>query len=248
MTRNNKLVLGVVLAAAALAAYWMLILSPKRAEATDLAQKVTEKQASVEQIEQTASQYAAQRDAYKVNYATLVRLGKAVPGDDDVRSLMVQLDSAAKHSGVDFRDIEVTGGSPTGAPTVSAGAGQVVPPGANAIAAGFSAMPFKFTFDGRFDDLGTFFARLGRFVTVQENKIRVTGRLMRVESIDLTAGPKGYPQIEATIGASSYLAPVAKAVSTGSATTPAPAATTPASTGGGSTPTTTTATATGAIR
>jgi outer membrane murein-binding lipoprotein Lpp len=249
MTRNNKLVLGVVLAAAALAAYWMLILSPKRAEATDLAKQVTEKESQVAQIEQQVATYAAQRKAYKVNYTTLVRLGKAVPGDDDVRSLMVQLDDAAKRTGVDFRDIEVSGGSSAGAPTVSAAAGQPAPPGATPIAAGFAAMPFKFTFDGRFNDLGGFFAKLERFVTVQENEIRVTGRLMRIESIDLTAGPKGYPQIEATIGASSYLAPTAKPVSAaGSATTtPAPAATTPASTGG-STPTTTTATATGAIR
>lgn len=248
MTRNNKIVLSVVVMAAALAAYWMLILSPKRQEASDLAGQVSTKQAQVAQIEQTASQYASQRDAYKANYATLVRLGKAVPGDDDVRSLMVQLDTAAKHSGVDFRDIELTGGggAVTGAPTVSAGAGQPVPPGATAIAAGFSAMPFKFTFDGRFDDLSTFFARLERFVRVQEDKISVTGRLMRVEAVSLAAGPKGYPQIEATISASSYLAPPANPVTSTSA--PAPAATTPASTGGGSTPTTTTATATGALR
>jgi hypothetical protein len=246
MTRNNKLVLGAVLAAAALAAYWMLILSPKRVEATDLAKQVSDKETSVAQIEQTVSQYAAQRNAYKVNYATLVRLGKAVPGDDDVRSLMVQLDSTAKRSGVDFRDIEVGGGA-SGAPTLSDGAGQPVPPGATAIAAGFAAMPFKFTFDGRFENLGGFFSRLQRFVTVQEKQIRVTGRLMRIESIDLSAGPKGYPQIEAEIGASSYLAPTAKAVDSATTTTPAPAATTPAATGG-ATPTTTTATATGAIR
>ena len=38
----------------------------------------------------------------RANYATVVRLGKAVPADDDVRSLIVQLDSAAERSNVDF--------------------------------------------------------------------------------------------------------------------------------------------------
>jgi hypothetical protein len=193
------------------------------------------------------SQYAAQRDAYKANYSTLVRLGKAVPGDDDTRSLMVQLDDAAHRSGVDFRTIEVGTGA-AAEPTVAGAAGVSVPPGAVPVGSGgFSAMPFKFTFSGRFGNLGSFFSKLDRFVTVQEDQVRVTGRLMRIESISLAPGEKGYPQIEASIGASSYLAPTAKGV--GSTTAPAAgtSTTTPASTGG-STTTTTTATATGAIR
>jgi hypothetical protein len=247
MTRNNKLVLGLLLAAAVMAAYWMLILSPKRSEATDLQARVTEKEASVQQAEQMVNQYAALRTGYKTNYSTLVRLGKAVPGDDDTRSLMVQLDDAASRSGVDFRSIEVGGGT-ANQPTVAGAAGAAVPPGAVPVGAGgFSAMPFKFTFAGRFGNLGSFFSKLDRFVTVQEDQVHVTGRLMRIESISLGAGEKGYPQIEATIGASSYLAPTAKGVS--ASPTPASGAgtTTPASTGG-ATPTTTTATATGAIR
>jgi Tfp pilus assembly protein PilO len=248
MTRNNKLVLGVILAAALMAAYWMMILSPKRAEATDLQTQVTEKEAAVQQAEVTAGQYAAQRNAYKVNYSTLVRLGKAVPGDDDTRSLMVQLDDAASRSGVDFRTIEIGGGTTADQPTVAGGANQAVPPGAVPVGSGgFSAMPFKFTFNGRFGNLSSFFAKLDRFVTVQEDQVHVTGRLMRIESISLSAGEKGYPQIQATIGASSYLAPTAKGVSASPAAPATGATTTPASTGG-ATPTTTTATATGAIR
>jgi outer membrane murein-binding lipoprotein Lpp len=246
MTRNNKLLLAIVGAAAVLCAYWMLILSPKRAEAGDLATQVQQKQAAVDQAEQSVAQYAQQRDAYKANYTTLVRLGKAVPGDDDVRSLMVQLSDAAKRSGVDFRDIEVGGG--TGAPTVGGAASTPVPPGAVPVgAAGIAAMPFKFVFDGRFANLGTFLGRLESFVNVQQNAVRVTGRLMRIESISFGAGTKGYPQIEATIGASSYLAAPASGVSgapTGATTTPA--AGTPSSPT--TTPTTTTATATGVIR
>ena len=41
----------------------------------------------------------------------VARLGKAVPADDDVRSLLVQLDSAAKRAKVDFRSITLSGGA-----------------------------------------------------------------------------------------------------------------------------------------
>jgi Tfp pilus assembly protein PilO len=247
MTRNNKLVLGVILAAAVMAAYWMLILSPKRSEAADLESRVAEKQASVEQAEAMVAQYASQRDAYKTNYSTLVRLGKAVPGTDDTRSLMVQLADAAHRSGVDFRTIDV-GGSTANQPSVGGSAGETVPPGAVPVGSGgFAAMPFKFTFTGRFGNLGAFFAKLDRLVTVKEDQVHVTGRLLRIESISLGPGDDGYPQIQAEIGASSYLAPAAKGVS-GGTSTPAGGATTPASTGGDSTTSTTTATATGAIR
>ena len=47
----------------------------------------------------------------------VARLGKAVPADDDVRSLMVQINSAADRSGVDFRTISIGGaGAPTAGP------------------------------------------------------------------------------------------------------------------------------------
>jgi hypothetical protein len=246
MTRTSKLLIGILAAAAVLGAYWMLILSPKRAEVADLDTQIADKETAVAQAELLVATYGKQRQAYRTNYATLVRLGKAMPGDDDLRSLMIQLDDAASRSGVDFRTIEVGGGA-TDEPTIAGSSATAAPPGAVAIgSAGYSAMPFKFTFTGRFDNLSGFFSRLEHFVTVQEEQIRVTGRLMRVENITLEPGDKGYPQIQATIGASSYLAPAAKGVSGGSATATPSAS--KASTGGNTTTTTTTATATGVIR
>jgi hypothetical protein len=246
VTRNNRLLIGVAAVAAVLGAYWFLVLAPKRAQAGELETAIAAKQASIQQVQLTAGQYAKQRDAYKSNYTTLVRLGKAVPGDDDLRSLMIQLDDAATRSGVDFRTISVGGGTSAG-PTVAAG-GAPLAPGSVSLGTGFSSMPFKFTFNGRFSNLGGFFSRLERFVTVQEDKVRVTGRLMRVESITLAPGPQGYPQIQATIGATSYLASTPTGVNQGggtATTSPSVPASTPAS---GGTTTTTTATATGALR
>jgi hypothetical protein len=245
VTRNNRILIGVAAAAAVFAVYWFLILAPKRAEAVELQTQIDAKAAAVQQAEATVASYAAARASYNTNYATLVGLGKAVPGDDDVRSLMVQLSDAAKRAGVNFRDIEVSAGS--GAPT-QAGIGVAGPPGAVPVGSGgIFAMPFNFKFTGRFANLSTLLAAVEHYVTIQEDNVRVTGRLMRVESIDLNPSGAGYPDIEVTIKATSYTAqaatPVGGTPPAGSTATPATA---PA--GGTSTPPTTTATATGAIR
>lgn len=246
MTKNPKLLIAIVALVAALGAYWMLVLSPKREQISKLDGKVAAAKADLQQAQATLSTYERAQDDYKTNYATVVRLGKAMPADDDVRSLLVQLDAAAKRSNVDFGRITVGGSTATPTQTTGAATG---PPGSVSVAnGGFTAMPFKFSFTGRFADLNTFLARLERFVTVSNNKIQVTGRLLRLESLSLKADGEGFPEITAEIGASSYLVPAtetetaAGTAATGSTT----AAATP--TPGSTTPTTTTATSTGAIR
>ncbi len=245
MTKNPKLLIAIVAVVAAVGAYWMLVLSPKREELAKLDGEVAAAQTELSQAQATLATYTKAQGSYKTNYATVVRLGKAVPADDDVRSLMVQLNSAAGRSNVDFKTISVgDGASSSGDPVV---AGQTAPPpGAVSVgAAGFTAMPFSFTFDGAFHNLSSFFSRLEHFVTVSEENVNVTGRLLRVESLSLKPDATSN-YITAEIGASSYLLPATQGVTAG-ATAAAPAsATTPATPS--TTPPTTTATTTGALR
>ena len=246
MTKNPKLLIAVVALVAALGAYWMLVLSPKREEITKLDSKISKAQADVTQAQAVLSDYEKAQTSYKANYATVVRLGKAMPADDDVRSLLVQLDAAAKRSNVDFGRISVGGGS-SKTPTQTTGA-ATGPPGSITVAnGGFTAMPFQFAFKGEFDNLQNFLSRLERFVTVSNDKINVTGRLLRLESLSLIADKEGFPNLTAEIGASSYLVPETEATAAAPAATgTASAAATPAP--GTSKPPTTTATSTGAIR
>jgi len=251
VTRTMKMLIAVVALAGALAAYWMLVLSPKREEIAKLDKGITKAKADLSATEATLATYEKARGAYKRNYATVVRLGKAVPGDDDVRSLVVQLDSAAERSGVDFNSIQVTDSS--SGPKVEAEGATTGPPGSVAVGdAGFTAMPFTFAFDGPFDNMSTFFARLERFVSANEKRLEVTGRLLRVESISLKPDEKGFPNIRAEIGASSYLLPSGEGVTAGGGPegpgTAEPAQAAEGTPDGGSTPPTTTATSTGAIR
>ena len=87
-------------------------------------------------------------------------------------------------------------------------------------------------------------------MTLRNEQLNVTGRLLRLETIDLQVDQDGFPNIRAQIGASSYLVPETQGLTAG-ATAQGPAAATPASTpapAGGPAAPTTTATVTGATR
>ena len=246
MTRTNQILLAVTAVIAASAAFYYFALAPKRAEIAKLDNDIATKQAEIEQARELVTSYEQARSSYKANYSRLVRLGKATPGDDDVQSLLVQLESAAGTTGVDFERIEL-GSTGASAPAATAGqpaSGELASaPGAVPVAGGaLSAMPFKFSFSGSFFDLTTFFSKLEHFVTVNNRQIDATGRLLRLETLKIAPGSTGFPTMQAEIGAASYIVPPVQGV--GEAAQPAatpgsqPADTTQA------TPSTTTASAT----
>lgn len=212
MTRNTRILIAVVALAAMIGGYWFLLLAPKREEIARLDADITAKQLELDQARQQLGTYEAARKSYKRNYATLARLGKAVPADDDVRSLLVQIDDAASRSGVDFGRIEV-GGSAAGSATASDASvpaeGELAPPPGTVPfgSDGFAAMPFSFSFTGSFFDLSTFLARLERFVSVENQKIAANGRLLRLESLQLQPSSSGFPEIQAEIAAATYIVP-----------------------------------------
>jgi Tfp pilus assembly protein PilO len=217
MTSKNTLLLGVAATVVAIAAFYFLALGPKRDEVATLDAAIAAKATELEQARMTLSTYEQARGTYKENYATLVRLGKAVPADDDVRSLLVQLEATADRSGVDFQKLEVGGGggaapAPGEAPAAAEGALAKAPGTVDVAGGALSAMPFNLTFNGGYFELQTFLARLERFVTVQNEQIDATGRLLRLESVKLAPAPAGFPEMRAEIAAASYLVPAPEAV------------------------------------
>jgi hypothetical protein len=247
VSRRNTMLLVAVAAVAAVAAYWMLVLTPKRDEASKLSKSIVTKQGELKAAEAQLATYELAKTGYTANYSLVARLGKAVPADDDVRSLMVQLNAAAAKSKVDFRTIQVGGGSgaapapaPTPAPAASADSGSsgskdssasstaksgsapapaaasVTVPGSTPVGtAGFSQLPFQFSFKGSFFNLGAFFQRLDRFVAVNQKRMDVTGRLMVLDTIALAPDTTGFPNIRASIGATTYMLPATQGLTAG---------------------------------
>jgi Tfp pilus assembly protein PilO len=255
VSRTLRIVLAAVIAVVAVGGYWKLALAPKRAEAADLHTQIASAEAQVAQTQGTIAAYQDAKAAYKDNYATVVRLGKAVPADDDTRSLVVQLDTAAKRSGIDFDNIDITSsGASSSATATATGAPATdtatLAPGAVNVGS-FAAMPFNFAFTGRFDGLSNFVSRLERFVTVQGDRINVNGRLLRVDGISLQPADEGWPGLQVQIAASTYIVPAGQDATqgaTGTATAPSTATTTTdatASTGTTDSTSTTTTTSAG---
>lgn len=230
MTGRDRIVIIVVSVVAAIAGAWLLVVSPKRSEASKLGDQVKAAQTQLSTAQSQVAAGEAARSAYPSSYTTLAGLGEAVPADDNVPSLIYQVQAAASASRVDFQSLSLSGSggsTPVAPATSSASAAQsstaALPPGASVGPAGFPIEPFTFTFNGNFFHLSDFLGRLEHFVVATNSRVSVSGRLMSLNAISLGAGHGGFPHITATVSATTYLVPAAQGVMNG-ATPAGPAA------------------------
>jgi type II secretory pathway pseudopilin PulG len=227
MTGRDRTVIGVVLSLIAVVAVWLLVIQPKRDQASKLGNEIATAQSQLDQARQQVAAGLAAKGEFAKDYAMIARLGEAVPADDNVPSLIVQLQQAASVTGVDFRALQLNPAAGTAPPATSGSAAQsstaTLPPGAAVGPAGFPIEPFTFTFNGNFFHLSSFFNKLQRFVVVTNKGLSVSGRLMSVNAINLGPSAAGFPNISATISATTYLVPASEGVLNG-ATASGPAA------------------------
>jgi Tfp pilus assembly protein PilO len=87
------------------AIYWFLLLSPKREEATAASATLTTQEDRLEAARSAASAAGDAEQDFEASYATVVRLGKAIPSTVDMPSLLVQLEAAAEGTGIRFNAI-----------------------------------------------------------------------------------------------------------------------------------------------
>lgn len=246
MTARDRIVIVVVVLVGALVGAWMMIVQPKRQQAAKLATQVASEQSQLASVRAQLAQGREARDQFAQAYTQMVKLGEAVPPDDDVPSLIYQIQNAAGNSQVDFRSLQVTQGGSTAPSSSSGGSGSSassaagqLPPGVAVGPAGFPAEQFSFSFRGNFFHLSDFFNRLQHFVTATNDQVSISGRLMTVNGISLQAAPDGFPQIAANVSATAYMLPASQGLVAG-ASPMGPAGTTgsaPAAGSSSSTPT-----------
>lgn len=217
MTRRDRLVIVAVAIVAAIAASWFFLISPKRDQASKLGAKVSAAQQQLDTARSELAQNAAASKQYATNYAALARLGQAVPATDQVPSLIFELQSAADGARVDFQGLQNGSNSTGGASTAPTPA----TPGATAGTA--APDTFSFTFSGSYFQLANFFDRLQRFVVSNGNGVVVHGRLITLNTVNLTPASGGFPQINAMITATTYTEPAPQVSSAGAASSPATA-------------------------
>jgi len=212
--RDRKMLAGIALVAI-LAGFWFLVVKPKRAEGQSLAGRIGTQQQRLQTAQGTVAAGVAAKSAYPRNYATVAELGKAVPADDDLASLLYQLDSAAHGDHIDFSsitrasDASASAGTPSssGTTTTSGSSASALPPGATVGTAGLATLPFSFEFNGSFADLQKFIAGVQGFVRANGDKVAVHGRLLTIDGVSLVPGTKGLSRLTAKIAATAYLAP-----------------------------------------
>lgn len=130
MTTRDRTVVMVLALFATVAAFWFLLLSPKRDTAVSLKGDVSAAQAELSTARAAAQSAVSAKATYAQDYKAVADLGKAVPADDDVPSLVFQLQNASVKSKISFDSIKLTGAAAPAAAapaaaTTGAQAGQL---------------------------------------------------------------------------------------------------------------------------
>jgi type II secretory pathway pseudopilin PulG len=135
MTRRDTYIVTVIAVLGAVAAFWFLALAPKREKLAAVDKDVAEARQVLDQARQEKIKFARAQIAFPRLYASLGRLGKAVPVEEDVPSLLVQLNHAAAQADVNFHSVELKRDLAEKAEQEAASATPAAPAGAEGTAA-----------------------------------------------------------------------------------------------------------------
>ncbi len=246
LSSSNLTVVGVLGIVVLAIAFYALGLSPKREEASKLDAQIEQTKGSLAQHRAEIAAAEEARDEFPAEYQRLVVLGKAVPGDDDTASLLVQVNHIADRAKVRFSNLALSSEgpaesveAPAPAPEASGAAvsptevaASTMPLGATVGPAGLGVMPYTLTFEGSFFRVADFIKGLDSLVKTKNEKVTVDGRLLTVNGFSLQAAPKAeFPTLEATFSVTTYLTPPGEGLTGGTLPeSPATTEATPAST------------------
>jgi Tfp pilus assembly protein PilO len=219
LTDRDRKILLALIPLAIIAAYWFLLLAPKRQEASNIQDQLTQAQSERDTAVQRLAGLGAAKKNFAKDYATVIYLGKSIPTVVDMPSLLVQLDRAARGTSIRFLSIKA-GDRTSATPTATTGTAPTSTTASTSSA--LDTVPLDFEFNGSYFDLASFFHRMKRFVRVSNDHVIVRGRLMTVNNFSFQPNQSG-PGLDATVHATVYLAPKAQGTSAG-ATSSGPAA------------------------
>jgi Tfp pilus assembly protein PilO len=158
---------------------YLLVVSPQRSRSGELEG----------QIESTRGQISERRAASRntetpIRFAELFALAKAMPDEDDVPGVLLELSRMADETGMSIKSVT---------------------PGLRESASdGYSRLPLDIVVEGDFYDLSDFLYRLRTLVTVRDGRLDAGGRLFTVDAVALTEGTENFPQLQATLTLSAF--------------------------------------------
>ncbi len=180
LLQQRRVVLGAVGAAFALVVIggWLLLVSPERSRATDLAAQVETANTDLAQ-RQAALQHPAAKVTVRASDG--YRLAKALPATVDMPGMIFDIQRLASSNKLAFVSIQPQ-------PVGLAGAGYV-------------ATPVALNVQGRFSDVSRFLGDLRSLVRVRHGRLDTRGRLYSVASVTIGApqDPAKFPVVLANL-------------------------------------------------
>jgi hypothetical protein len=222
VTQRDRIMIGLLGVVAVLAGYWFVALKPKREELKQVQAQVAGQHKRLDDAQAKVRAGEEARRGFAQDYATVARLGKAVPVDDQVPSLVYSMESASDRNDVDLRTVKLrTNGAasatsaaaapaPGGKVPATQAAAAVAPPGSAVGPAGFPTMPFTFSFEGDFFRMERMLSTIERFTgtVAADGEVEVSGRLLTVDGFGIKKSRlHPWPRIQTTIMATSYVLP-----------------------------------------
>lgn len=251
---DRSVLLGLVILGV-LAAFWFMLLAPKREKASELEQQVSDLQTEVTLQEQLAAAAEAAQADYDQNYERLITLGKAAPADGDTPSLLAQLSALAEGTKTEFGSLTLSSEAPpalpaaaesttdqnaeaaapatstpaataTPAPATEATA-ALLPLGASVGPAGLGVMPYDLQFQGDFFSMADLLKRLDKQIEIRRG-VKVVGRLLTINGFTMTPNEET-GGLDVALSITSYVLPESQGLTAG-ATPTAPATSVPPAT------------------
>ena len=161
MNRTIRLLLVGVGLIVIVALGWFFLINPIRADIADTSTQIEDARAQLSVAQAKLAQAEVTRAEGKKNQARIIELAKMIPAEEEIASLLIQIQDLASQSGIAFMSI-------TPAEALDAGDYRIIP------------LAVEFT--------GTFFD-LSDFIWRAEQMVAGPGRLLAVKQLDLQLAP-----------------------------------------------------------
>jgi len=238
ISESSKTIVAILVLAAFAVGFWILLLSPKREEVSELSSQADQLRVSLDASRLQVAEAEGAKREFPGDYRRLVVLGQAVPSNEETSSLLVEVNHIARQAKVRFEGIELessggestevapveeapsvpppTSGGAAGAPVSATvppteAAAALLPLGATIGPDGLGVMPYKLSFSGSFFQIADFIAGIDSLVHGSDEQIDVTGRLVTLNGFSLTEEMgRGFPYLKASFSVTTYLTPPAQ--------------------------------------
>ncbi len=182
MKKNQQIPLTPVLAVALVlvtALAWFLVVGPKQSRGGELDAEIADYETKIV----VAQAPRPEVTVVEIQAADIFRLAKAMPDNEDMAGVLLELNSVATSAGIKFVAIQ---------------------PGPPVARNGYYAVPVTLTLEGNYYDLTDFLFRLRNLVTVTDGVLEANGRLYTLDTLEIHESSDGFPQIEAVLVISAY--------------------------------------------